>query len=87
MDEKMSEAEREFEEWCKEEYPDSVDLAIRLIPARKAYLAAAARYTERTARRCVEICATLPFHDEDAAAIQADGANACGRAIAKEFGL
>ena len=44
MDEKMSEAEREFEEWCKEEYPDSVDLAIRLIPARKAYLAAAARY-------------------------------------------
>ena len=94
MDEKMSEAEREFEEWCKEEYPDSVDLAIRLIPARKAYLAAAARYTERTARRCVEICkAAVPrahtYASENADIYHAvdTARDRCVEAIAKEFGL
>ena len=82
MDEKMSEAEREFEEWCKEEYPDSVDLAIRLIPARKAYLAAAARYTERTAWRCREICQQQTQEPECP-----ERAQYCADAIAKEFGL
>ena len=53
MDEKLSEAEREFEEWWAEEQNASQHTKP---VAKAAYLAAYARATERTARECVEIC-------------------------------
>ena len=47
MDEKLTAAEREFEEWKKGKPLAGL--------AKAAYLAADARATERTARRCVEL--------------------------------
>ena len=74
MDEKLTAAEQAFEEWWAEEQNASQHTKP---VAKAAYIAADARATERTARRCVEIVREepeYPIYDH-------------ARAIAKEFGL
>ena len=79
MDEKLTDVEREFEEWWVDYYSDSGSPKEMV---RSAYFAAYARATERTARRCFEICqrSTGPVPESL-------GADQCARVIAKEFGL
>ena len=88
----MSEAEREFEERWKA-HGFSGDVYNR---CKQFYLegAASARATERTARRCVEICkAAVPrahtYASENADIYHAvdTARDRCVEAIAKEFGL
>jgi hypothetical protein len=80
MDEKTSAAEQAFEEWWDK--PRLIPLpsdelgAVPIVRAfaEQAYLAA----TERTARRCMEIC-----REQLGPRVRLE----CARAIAKEFGL
>ena len=101
MDEKMTAAEQAFEEWFKTAYP-YIPVPQAGTAERIAYLAADARATERTARRCVELAdqyaAEMNRLGSDAydtrkvthAEMQCErvyGAKDVARAIAKEFGL
>jgi hypothetical protein len=73
-------AEQAFEEWWAGQmkgYDIQPSLGTKAA-AKAAYLAA----TERTARRCREICGRVPCSVPESA-----GADKCAIAIAKEFGL
>ena len=83
----MTDAEQAFEEWCLTEGYQSEWTDVHGI-AKEAYLAA----TERTARRCVEICDTQELYSVPGCTTnrlkhRSKTSDECVRAIAKEFGL
>ena len=77
MDEKLTDAEREFEEWWTGQMKgyDVLPSLGTKAAAKAAYFAADAHATKRTARRCREICGGRVY------------AMNAAISIAKEFGL
>ena len=78
MDEKMTDAEREFEEWWAEQ-------PSKTITAKTIWLAADANATDRTARRCVEICDIVDASPDEGPVTRE--ALRIASTITKEFGL